>query len=99
MPALLTIAVLFAYPLAFSIVTAFRADGFWTFDNFVKSVELYRSDILFTLLIVGVSTILIGCISVLIGGYLTLGGSPTAIASCAGSTDGRSSFPSSLRDS
>ena len=80
MPALLTIAVLFAYPLAFSIVTAFRADGFWTFDNFVKSVELYRSDILFTLLIVGVSTILIGCISVLIGGYLTLGGSPTAIA-------------------
>jgi ABC-type spermidine/putrescine transport system permease subunit I len=75
----MTIALLFAYPLAFSVVTAFRADGSWTFANFVKSFELYRSDILFTLLIVGVSTILIGCFSVLIGGYLTLGGSPTAI--------------------
>jgi ABC-type sugar transport system permease subunit len=79
-PALLTIALLFAYPLAYSIVTAFRVDDAWNFGNFVKSWELYRSDIVFTLLIVAVSTVLIGMFAVAIGGYLTLGGSPLAIA-------------------
>jgi ABC-type sugar transport system permease subunit len=79
-PALLTIAVLFAYPLAFSVVSAFRAEDAWTYGNFLKSVELYQSDIVFTLVIVAISTVLIGGLSVLIAGYLTLGGSATAIA-------------------
>jgi ABC-type sugar transport system permease subunit len=80
LPALTTIALLFAYPLAYSIVTAFQTDGAWGFANFVKAFELYRSDVVFTLLIVGTSTIFIGLFSVAIGGYLTVGGSPTAIA-------------------
>jgi ABC-type spermidine/putrescine transport system permease subunit I len=79
-PALATIALLFAYPLAYSVVTAFQADGAWTVANFSKAYELYRSDILFTFLIVGVSTLLIGIFSLAIGGYLTLGGSPAAVA-------------------
>jgi ABC-type sugar transport system permease subunit len=79
-PALATIALLFAYPLAYSVVTAFRAEDGWGFANFVKAFELYRSDVLFTLLIVGLSTLLIGAFSIAIGGYLTVGGSPTAIA-------------------
>lgn len=79
-PALATIALLFAYPLAYSVVTAFHADGAWGFANFVKAYELYRSDIAFTLLIVGLSTLLIALFAIAIGGYLTLGGSPAAIA-------------------
>jgi ABC-type spermidine/putrescine transport system permease subunit I len=43
-------------------------------------LELYRSDIVFTFLIVGLSTLLIGVFAIAIGGYLTLGGSPLAIA-------------------
>jgi putative spermidine/putrescine transport system permease protein len=79
-PALATIALLFAYPLAYSVVTAFQAEGAWGFENFVKAWELYRSDIVFTLLIVGLSTVLIGVFAIAIGGYLTLGGSPAAVA-------------------
>ena len=79
-PALATIALLFAYPLAYSVVTAFETEGAWGFANFVKAWELYRSDIVFTLLIVGLSTVLIGVFAIAIGGYLTLGGSPAAVA-------------------
>jgi ABC-type spermidine/putrescine transport system permease subunit I len=79
-PALATIALLFAYPLAYSVVNAFQAEGDWGFANFAKAFDLYRSDIVFTVLIVGLSTALIGILAVAIGGYLTLGGSPTAVA-------------------
>jgi ABC-type sugar transport system permease subunit len=79
-PALATIALLFAYPLAYSVVTAFQTEGAWGFANFIKAYELYRSDIVFTLLIVGLSTVLIGVFAIAIGGYLTLGGSPIAVA-------------------
>jgi putative spermidine/putrescine transport system permease protein len=79
-PALATILLLFAYPLAYSIVTAFQADDAWTLANFVKAYELYRSDIVFTFLIVAISTLLIGVLSIAIGGYLTLGNNPTAVA-------------------
>jgi len=79
-PALTTIALLFAYPLAYSVVTAFETEGEWGFSNFVKAYELYTSDIVFTLLIVGLSTVLIGAFAIAIGGYLTLGSSPTAVA-------------------
>jgi putative spermidine/putrescine transport system permease protein len=80
LPALSTIALLFAYPLTYSIVTAFQVDGAWTLANFVKAFELYRSDIVFTFLIVGLSTVLIAVLSISIGGYLTLGTSPSAVA-------------------
>jgi ABC-type spermidine/putrescine transport system permease subunit I len=80
LPALATIALLFAYPLVYSAVSAFQVDGAWTLANFYKAYELYLSDILFTFLIVGLSTVLIGVLSIAIGGYLTLGGSPWAVA-------------------
>jgi putative spermidine/putrescine transport system permease protein len=78
-PALTTIVVLFAYPLVYSLVTAFETGQAWGFANFVKSYELYRSDIIFTVLIVGFSTILIAVLSIAIGGYLTLGANPLAV--------------------
>jgi ABC-type spermidine/putrescine transport system permease subunit I len=79
-PALATIVVLFAYPLAYSLVTAFQTEGAWGIANFVKAYELYRSDIIFTFVIVGLSTFLIAVFSIAIGGYLTLGSHPTAVA-------------------
>jgi len=79
-PALLLVIALFIYPLAFSLVTAFEREGAWTFANFTKAYDFYSLDIYFTVIIIGISTVLIGMISVAIGGYLTLGENPLAVA-------------------
>src|SRR5207248_3370409 len=54
-------------------------DGAFGFDNFAKTVELYGTDILFTIVIVTVSTVLTGVLAALIGGYLVLGAHPAAV--------------------
>jgi ABC-type spermidine/putrescine transport system permease subunit I len=80
-PALVTVLVLFVYPLTYSLVTAFLAkDGSPTLGNFSRVFELYTRDILFTLIIVAVSTVMIGVFAIAIGGYLTLGENPRAVA-------------------
>jgi putative spermidine/putrescine transport system permease protein len=79
-PALALVAALFMYPLVFSLGSAFATPSGIGLDNFAKSFELYRTDILFTLVIIAVSTALIGAISIAIGGYLVLGENPTAVA-------------------
>ena len=80
-PALLTVACLFIYPLGFSLVTAFAGEaGEWTFANFVKAFDFYSRDIGFTVLIILLSTALIAVFSIAIGGYLTLGENPRAVA-------------------
>jgi putative spermidine/putrescine transport system permease protein len=80
-PALAVILVFFVAPLAMSAVVAFRRkDGALTFEHFTKSFELYTTDLLFTLAIVIVSTILIGLVAIAIAGYLTLGENPRAVA-------------------
>ncbi len=71
---------LFILPLCLSAVGAFRVDQAWGLGNFWKSFDLYSKDILFSAVIVGLSTILIGCASVAIGGYLTLGTHSVAVA-------------------
>ncbi len=80
MPALAVIALLFMVPLGFSIVGAFQHDGGFGLGNFRKSFELYSSDMIFTIVIVSLSTALIGLFSIAIGGYLTLGENPRAVA-------------------
>ncbi|MDX6751596.1 ABC transporter permease subunit [Geminicoccaceae bacterium 1502E] len=81
LPALLTIAALFVYPLGHSLTSAFTgATGGWSLTNFEKAFELYGSDILFTLWLVAVATLVIALASVAIGGYLTLGEHPLAVA-------------------
>jgi len=81
LPALAAVLALFVYPLLQSLASAFAAkDGGLTLDNFAKTFELYTLDIAFTLVIVGLSTLLIGACAAAIGGYLTLGESPRAIA-------------------
>jgi len=81
LPALALVLALFVYPLFYSLVSAFAAkDGSWTLGNFVKIFELYATDIVFTIVIVGVSTLLIAAAAAAIGGYLTLGENPRAVA-------------------
>jgi len=80
-PALLTVLALFVYPLGYSLVTAFvDKDGAVTLGNFAKAFEFYTSDILFTVVIVCLSTALVGLLAIAIGGYLTLGENPRAVA-------------------
>src|SRR5688572_25560253 len=80
-PALAAVLVLFVYPLGYSLVTAFEAKGGgFTLGNFAKAFEFYSVDICFTLVIIGVSTLLIALASIAIGGYLVLGENPWAVA-------------------
>jgi len=80
-PALVILLALFVYPLGFSLVTAFEGEGgAWTLGNFSKALDFYWRDLLFTVLIIGLSTALIGVGAVAIGGFLTLGENPRAIA-------------------
>src|SRR5438132_4163894 len=80
-PALAVIAVFFVVPLAMSAVLAFRGkDGDFTLEHFDKSWDLYRTDLMFTIGIVLLSTVLIGVVAIAIAGYLTLGENPRAVA-------------------
>ncbi|KZK77219.1 Putrescine transport system permease protein PotH [Pseudovibrio sp. W64] len=81
-PALLMIGFLFVYPFGYSVVSAFtdNGEGSWHIANFTKAIEFYSKDILFTIVIVSLSTVVIGVLAVAIAGYLTLGENPTAVA-------------------
>lgn len=80
-PALLAVGALFVYPLGFSVASAFTSkEGEATLGNFHRAFELYSVDIVFTLVIVGLSTLLCGVLAIAIGGYLTLGENPRAVA-------------------
>jgi ABC-type spermidine/putrescine transport system permease subunit I len=79
-PALALVAALFLYPLGYSLIAAFTADGEPTLRHFDKAFELYSGDILFTLFIVITATILTALISIAVAGALTLGETPWLIA-------------------
>lgn len=67
------VAAMFVYPFFLSVASAFTGpDGFPSGVNFQKAFELYSTDILFTILIVGTSTLLIGISAIAIAGTLTL---------------------------
>jgi putative spermidine/putrescine transport system permease protein len=82
LPALLVVTVLFLVPLGYSLVSAFEETGTGVigFGNFTKSFEYYGWDTLFTVVITGLATLLIGIFSIAIGGYLVLGGHPRLVA-------------------
>jgi putative spermidine/putrescine transport system permease protein len=80
-PAVTLVLLLFVYPLGYSLVSAFtNRDGQLGVDNIAKTLELYGTDIVFTVVIVIVSTALIGIFAAAIGGYLVLGPHPAAVA-------------------
>lgn len=74
LPALAMVLVLFVYPLGYSFLSAFStANSAFSVDNFLKVFDLYTTDIIFSLVIVGTSTLVIAVIAIAIGGYLILG--------------------------
>ena len=80
-PALTVVGLFFVAPLVMSAVVAFRGrDGGFTLEHFAKSFDLYTTDLLFTLVIVVISTLLIGVVAIAIAGYLTLGQHPRTVA-------------------
>jgi ABC-type spermidine/putrescine transport system permease subunit I len=80
-PALVMIGALFLYPLGYSLTAAFtEPGGSLSLMHFQKAYELYSTDILFTLFIVIVATLLTALFSVAIAGILTLGETPWLVA-------------------
>jgi putative spermidine/putrescine transport system permease protein len=79
-PALALVAALFLYPLGYSLAAAFTANGEPTLMHFRKAFELYSGDIVFTLFIVVLATVLTALISIAIAGALTLGETPWLVA-------------------
>ncbi|WP_174509015.1 ABC transporter permease [Klebsiella oxytoca] len=72
-PAALMIAVLFLYPLGFSLIAAFTNDaGQLTLAQFTKVYTLYSSDIAFTVVIVLISVLLLAVISITLSAVITL---------------------------
>ena len=72
-PAALMIAVLFLYPLGFSLIAAFTDDTRQlTLAHFSKVYALYSSDILFTLVIVLISVALLAVISITLSAVIAL---------------------------
>src|SRR5262245_34452627 len=79
-PALAMVLALFVYPLGYSLVSALTSpSGEPSLDNFVKTFDLYTTDIVFTVVIVTLSTALIGLLAAAISGYLVLGAHPAAV--------------------
>jgi ABC-type spermidine/putrescine transport system permease subunit I len=80
-PALAVVGLFFIAPLCMSGVVAFRGEGGeFTLAHFRKAFDYYTTDLIFTLAIVLLATLLIGLFAVAIAGYLTLGGAPRAVA-------------------
>lgn len=80
LPSLGLLLWLFVYPLISSLVGAFTDKaGRPSLTNFHTATTLYGRDILFTIGIVVTATALTGFLSILLGGYLTLGGNRRAV--------------------
>jgi ABC-type spermidine/putrescine transport system permease subunit I len=80
-PALAMVGAMFVYPFLLSVASAFTGpDGFPSTANFIKAFELYSTDVLFTVLIVGLSTLLIAVAAIAIAGTLTISETPWLIA-------------------
>lgn len=79
-PAIVVVALFFVVPLFGAVTGAFHTEAGYGLANFVKTYELYSRDILFTLIIVAISTVLIAVGSIAIAGYLTLGSNDRAVS-------------------
>lgn len=80
-PALALLAALFAYPLGLSIIGSFTdKEGTLGGANYRKIFELYTGDIVFSGAVCLFTVAVTNVFAVAIGGYLTLGGSPKAVA-------------------
>src|SRR6266852_1547623 len=83
-PALLLVSALFVYPFVLSVASAVSdpAGGVGP-ANFIKAFDFYSGDILYTIFIVAISTVLVGLVSIAIAGYLTMGETPWLVSGLA----------------
>lgn len=79
-PALAVVILLFVVPLAGSVTGSFATPEGPGLGNFRKAFELYWTDMVFSVVIILISTALIVLIAIAIAGYLTLGNNPLAVA-------------------
>ena len=99
-PALAVVGLFFVAPLIMSGVVAFRGKGGeFTLEHFRKSFDYYTTDLLFTLAIVLLSTLLIGLVAIAIAATSRSAGIRARWRCCAGSTAGRYSSLLSSPDS
>lgn len=72
-PALALVCALFVLPFCLSFLSSLtNKEGAFTLANFTRAVELYSTDIAFTIFIVIISTALIGLIAIIIAGTIIL---------------------------
>ncbi len=72
-PAVTFMLLMYAYPFAGSVVKSFiGAEGTVGLMNYIKTVELYRKDTLYTVALTFFNTFTIGVLSILISVYLRL---------------------------
>ncbi len=76
-PALALVAALFLFPLSLSLHSAFTDEaGGFSLAQFAKAHEYYSTDIVFTLFIVIVSSVLVGVVSLVLAGVMALSETP-----------------------
>lgn len=79
-PALLLLLGLFGVPAIWSVAGALTgADGGFSLEHLRMAVGVYGRDVLFTAWLVCLSVLTVALVSIVIAGYLTLGGSRTAV--------------------
>lgn len=80
-PALTLLAALFIYPLALSLKSAVTdASGVLSPVNFATVLDRYGGDAIYTGVVSVAAVIVTDLLAIAIGGYLTLGDNPTAVA-------------------
>ena len=67
LPAMVMIAALFFYPLGYSVLDSLQKEGNWSLQNYFTAYDLYWYDILFTVVIILISTGFIFLFSISIG--------------------------------
>lgn len=80
-PALALVATFFFHPLVLSVMSAFTANGEApTLANFARAFDLYSGDIIHTVFVVGIATLLTLSVAIVLAGAITLSASRVFIA-------------------
>jgi len=77
LPPFIVLALFYFYPFAYSVLISFTdSKGEFTLENYRRALELFRGDIIFTIWLCALSTVVTGLIAILLAAYLRLSDSP-----------------------
>ncbi|MDR3587409.1 MAG: ABC transporter permease subunit [Desulfosporosinus sp.] len=71
-PAILIVSVLFVYPFLQSFIGSFRVKNSWGLKNYLDMLDLYKGDLLYTLVISLASLLILLSFAIILGGFLRL---------------------------